>query len=97
MAQFQSAVAEQPFRFFMGIIILMKLVLMKIIFCSFRYKENIFVRPMSRKVTVMNEVNNFASVYFGKNYHFALDLGISSVVVNLLSSMGRKLLCAFGH
>ncbi len=35
---------------------------------------------MSRKVTVMNDVNNFASVNFGhcaKSKHFALDLRIS--------------------
>ena len=50
----------------------------------FQVKENyvlpIFVE-MSRKVTVMNEVNNFTSVNFGhcgKSTHFALDLGILS-------------------
>ncbi len=35
---------------------------------------------MSRKVTVINELNNFASVNFGhceKSKHFALDLEIS--------------------
>ncbi len=53
----------------------------------FQVKENI-IRPIFfffffekiRKVMVMNEINNFASVNFrhcGKSEHFALDLGIS--------------------
>ncbi len=44
--------------------------LKKVLLCLFFYK-------MSRKVTVMDKVNNFASVNFGhcgKSKHFALDL-----------------------
>ncbi len=71
-----SSVAGRPLRFLMGIIILM-IVLMKIIL-FFQVKGNINVRPMSRKVTVMNEVNNLrASVNFGHLDMFALNLGIS--------------------
>ncbi len=64
--------------------------------CPFRYKENI-IRPMSREVTVMNAVNNFASVNFGhceKSKHFALDLRISLGAVSLgifLSSKAKRL------
>ena len=49
---------------------------MKII-CSLKLKRIMYVRAMIRKVTVMNELNNFVSVIFGhcgKSKHFALDL-----------------------
>ncbi len=44
---------------------------------------------MSRRLTVMNEVNNFISVNFGhcgKSKHFAFDLGISLGAQIFLSS-----------
>ncbi len=48
---------------------------------------------MSRKATVMYEVNNFASVNFGhcgKSKHFALDLRISLRTVPLRMFLGSK-------
>ena len=51
---------------------------------------------MSRYVTVMNEVNNFASVNFGhcgKSKHFALDLGISLGAAPLVIFLGSKAKC----
>ena len=51
---------------------------------------------MSRDVTVMNEVNNFASVNFGhcgKSKHFALDLGISLGAAPLVIFLGSKAKC----
>ena len=49
---------------------------------------------MSRKVTLINKVNNFASVNFGhcnaKSKHFALDLGISLGAAPLGIFFGSK-------
>ena len=64
----------------MRIIILMKGCMKIIMF--FQVEEILLGRyfvEMSLKVTVMNEVNNFASVTFGhceKSKHFALEVGI---------------------
>ncbi len=47
-------------------------------------------------MTVMNEVNNFASVNFGhceKSKHFALDLGISLGAAPLGIFLGSKTKC----
>ncbi len=47
-------------------------------------------------MTVMNEVNNFASVNFGpcgKSKHFALDLGISLGAAPLVIFLGSKAKC----
>ena len=51
---------------------------------------------MSRKVTVMNEINNFASVNFrhcGKSKHFVLDLRISLRTAPLGIFLGYKAKC----
>ena len=81
MARFQSTVAGWPFRYFIGIIILMTVLIYK---CSFKFKKNIarpIVLEMSRKVMVIvmviNEVNIFASVNLNillwiSKYHLGL-------------------------
>ncbi len=61
--------------------------------------KSIFVE-ICRKVTVMNEVNNFTSVYFGhwgKCKHFALDLTISIGAVPLGIFLGSKAKCSIFH
>ncbi len=64
-------------------------------YCSFRYRET-NVRPIRRKVMVMNEVNNLASVNFGhcgKSKHFPLDIGISIGAASLGIFLGSNVKC----